>query len=1049
MSHRRIRLLSCGALAALVVLALWAPALQAQSTATFQGTVLDPQGAAVGGAKVTVRNLATGLERTAETDSSGNFSIPALPAGNYKVEIRRDGFRTLSIASYTLAVGTTAAQNFTLNVGEVAQTVEVTSAAPVVEASTITVGQVINQKTVQEIPLNGRHFVDLGLLIPGSVTPPQNGFLTAPLRGQGSFAFNTAGNREDTVNFMINGINLNDQVQNQITFQPSINTVSEFKVDNSTYSAEYGRSSGAIVNIATRSGTNEFHGEAFEFLRNNAMDARNFFNPSPVLQSPFKRNQFGGALGGPIWKDRTFFFFSYEGLRQRQGLTINSGVLGDSTFPAPATSSRPGGDERTFAQTNGDSAVQALLPLIPKPNGIDANGNPVFRGSATAPVDIDQWTGDVSHNIGSDDRLHGYYAFQRDKRQEPVLQGNTIPGFGDTRQSHRQIFTLNETHIFNPTLVNEARFGFNRIHITFTPNAQLNPTDFNINNGITTAIGLPQINIQGVALNFGGPAGFPQGRGDTTVVFSDTLNWVKGRHSLKFGGEVRRFYNNNFNLDTGAFVFSSVNNFINDTATSFAINLANGASRILQPAWGIFAMDSYKVRSNLTLELGLRYDWNSTPSEALDRFVVFNPATSELVQVGSGIDQIYGTNNQNVAPRVGFAWDPFKSGKTSVRGAYAIQVDQPVTNAVTGLTVNPPFGNPLAVTSGTIKFSNAVTIAGPGGLAPATINSDFRNAYVQSWNFNVQRELTSSLGLTVGYFGSKGTHLRIARNLNQRINGGARPFPAVSSSSAIKPGVTLNNITMVDSAGNSSYNALWISANQRLSHGLQFNASYTYSHSIDYNSLSSQGIVVQDSTNVRNDRGSSDFDARHRFVINWLYALPFKGNRWKEGWQLSAITQWQSGNPINLITTNTTFTGVASLRPDLVGDLQVLDDPAHWFSNVVCDPFAGPCSSSAVLAIPRDSSGAFHFGNLGRNVITGPTFSNTDFSMLKNTRITERVTVQFRAEMFDIFNHPNFGQPGRIVSVGSSSLGVINSTRFPTGDFGSARQVQFALKLLF
>ncbi len=303
MARSERRFSPVGVLLGIFLLLIAGTTARGQSTAAFQGTVLDAQGGAVAGAKVTAKNLGTGLERSTETDGTGNFSIPALPSGNYRVEIAKTGFRTILISSYTLEVGTTAAQNFTLEVGQVSQVVEVSSQAPVIESSTMTVGQVIDQKTVQEIPLNGRHFVDLGLLIPGSVTPPQNGFLTAPLRGQGSFAFNTAGNREDTVNFMINGVNLNDMVQNQITFQPSINTVSEFKVDNSTYSAEYGRNSGAIVNIATRSGTDHFHGEAYDYLRNNYFDARNFFNVrtsstgASLPQSVLKRNQFGGDFG--------------------------------------------------------------------------------------------------------------------------------------------------------------------------------------------------------------------------------------------------------------------------------------------------------------------------------------------------------------------------------------------------------------------------------------------------------------------------------------------------------------------------------------------------------------------------------------------------------------------------------------------------------------------------------------------------------------------------------------------------------------------------------
>src|SRR3989454_1237922 len=315
--------------AALLMFFTGATAL-AQSTATLQGTVIDPQGGAVPDAKVTVRNVATGVERNTQTDSAGYFQLPSLPVGAYRIEIRHEGFQTLVVKQIDLDVATIVSQNFELKVGELSQTTEVTGEAAVVETATMSVGQVINSKTVQEIPLNGRHFVDLGLLIPGSVTPPQNGFLTAPLRGQGSFAFNTAGNREDTVNFMINGINLNDMVQNQITFQPSINTVQEFKVDNSTFSAQYGRNSGAIVNIATRSGTNQFSGEAFEFYRNDKFDSRNAFNIPPARKSPFKRNQFGAAFGGPIVRNKVFFFGTYEGLRQRQGIDINSGVLSDA-----------------------------------------------------------------------------------------------------------------------------------------------------------------------------------------------------------------------------------------------------------------------------------------------------------------------------------------------------------------------------------------------------------------------------------------------------------------------------------------------------------------------------------------------------------------------------------------------------------------------------------------------------------------------------------------------------------------------------------------------
>src|SRR5499433_2208690 len=363
---------------------LTAVAAFAQVTASIKGTVTDTSGAAVVGAKVTVSSPAIGVERTTTTGAGGDYEVPALPPGVYLVKIEQSGFQSQQAERVPLEVSKNTVQNFTLKVASATEVVTVEGVAPVVETTTMTVGQTIDKNTVQEIPLNGRHFVDLALLVPGSVTPPQNGFLTAPLRGQGSFAFNTAGNREDAINFMINGINLNDMVQNQVTFQPTINTISEFKVDNSTYSAEYGRNSGAIVNIATRSGTNQFHGEVYDYLRNDVFDARNFFD---VAKPAFRRNQYGGAIGGPIVKDRTFFFFSYEGLTHRQALTLNSGVLTDAQRAAVT-----------------DPSVQKLLPLIPVAN----DGPSTFRGPGVAPVRNNQFTLDLNHRLRSNDTVHGY-----------------------------------------------------------------------------------------------------------------------------------------------------------------------------------------------------------------------------------------------------------------------------------------------------------------------------------------------------------------------------------------------------------------------------------------------------------------------------------------------------------------------------------------------------------------------------------------------------------------------------------------------------------------
>jgi hypothetical protein len=1022
------------AAAASLLLALAAAAL-AQSTASLRGRVTDDQGAVVAGASISLKNLATGEERTTVSDRQGEYLVPALPVGSYKLEVQSTGFQASVMQNLRIEVAQAAVQNVKLSVGGRTEEVAVVGESPAIETVTTSFGTVIDQKTVQEIPLNGRHFVDLGLLIPGSVAPqPATGFLTAPLRGQGSFAFNTAGNREDTVNFMINGINLNDQVQNQITFQPSINTVSEFKVDNSTLSAEYGRSSGAVVNIATRSGTNEYHGELFEFFRDDALDARNYFNPESQPQSKFSRNQFGANLGGPIVKNKTFFFLSYEGLRQRQGLDFNSGVLSDA--------------ERAGVT---DPVVRNLLPLIPQANAVGSRGEARFIGTGTAPVDIDQFTGDLSHQFGSSDRVHAYYAWQRDERGEPNLQGNTIPDFGDTRSSHRQIGTFNYTHIFGATLVNEARIGFNRINITFAPNVAQNPADYGINNGIDEALVLPQITVQGVGLNFGGPAGFPQGRTDTTYVLSDTLSWSKGRHSLRLGGEYRRFHNINFGNNGGTFTYPSLAGFQAGRGTGFTVTLGDLDSDITQQAVGLFVQDNLRLSASFSIELGLRYDRIIAPTEAEDRFVYFDPASSELRQVGvSGRDKIY-DDKDNFQPRIGVIWDPFGDGKTSVRAAYSILSDQPVTNFVANTAGNPPIVTPLTFTgpAGSIRLDNAINVAGPAGLAPNSVDADFRNPKVQSWNVNVQREFFRNMTFTVGYFGSKGEHLRIARNVNQfLIDTNTRPYPRIASTSPILPGSNVGNITEVTSDGRSRYKGLWLSVQQRLRGGLQFNGSYTLSKSEDTNSLNSQNVVVQDSLNFEGDFAPSDYDVKHRYVLSAIWELPFKGNALKEGWQLALVTQGQTGNPINIVT-NLNFTGNANIRPDLVGNLVVTGDPNGWYSNAVCDPrIAGSCTSSSVFALPV---GPNHFGNLARNAVRGPGFYNTDLSIIKRTRIS-RTTLELRVEAFNLFNHPNLGNPGlagRTATVGSTSFGIITSTRLPTGDAGSARQIQLAAKLLF
>ncbi|HUC53991.1 MAG TPA: TonB-dependent receptor [Candidatus Cybelea sp.] len=1053
----------------------------AQSTATLNGTVTDPTGAVVANAKVVATNQATGVETATETDTAGAYLLPSLPIGIYRLQVSAPGFQSSIISNLKLDVASAVTQNIQLKVGEATEKIEITADAALLETASNSMGQVINDKTVQDNPLNGRHFTDLSLLTAGTITPPANGFLSAPLRGQGSFGINTAGQREDTTNWLVNGINLNDPVQNQITFQPPIDTLAEVKIDNASFPAEYGRNSGAIVNMATRSGTNQYHGEAFEFLRNSALDARNFFNPVGVVQNPFKRNDFGADFGGPIRKNKAFFFLAYEGLRQHQSLTVSSTV--------------PSQNDRATVST---PAVESLLALVPSANqvgsgtaGVPATYN-LFAGGALANVALNQGSADVDYDLRDRDRLHGYYVVQKDLRQEPTAGGAInadLPGFGDTRSGFRQLATVSEDHTFSSALANTVRIGFNRIHLTFTPNALLDPAAFNITlpAGSPVGSGLPFINVAGT-LGFGGPTGEPQGRGDTTAVLNDTLSWLKGRHTFAFGGEIRRAYNNNIAENVGSFNFTSFPNFLADKSNAFTDQLGSGNDKILQPSYDVFAQDSFRWKPNFTFNIGLRYAWNSTPSEAAARFTNFDVPSGTLVSS----PQPYQTNNKSFQPRVGFAWDPFKNGKTSVRASYAIMTQDPTTNIVTGLSSNPLFALPLSASSAT----NSITLEHPSAavtgvsLGPSAVNSNFKDMYAQDWTLGVQRQITSTLGLEVAYVGVKGTHLQLTQNVNQPFvtNGfyaTVKPFPTLRLTSAVipaqcqapNPACALNTINQVNSVGNSNYNAVWATINKHFSHGLEFLASYTYSKSLDYNSLSTgESLVLQNAYNPRADYGPSEFDVRNRFVMSGFYELPFKANRLVSGWQFGLTTQDQSGSPLNPTLAIGPGPGISlTVRPDRLSAVSGTGNPKQYFTDpVLCEPFNGapqgatpaipacaatpnaafavPCTFNSTPTAPGGSTylvvpGSCHPGSLGRDAIIGPNFLNTDFSLTKNTKITERFNLQFRTEFFDLFNHPNFGNP--VLTATSGSFGRILNTRFPTGDFGSSRQIQLALKLTF
>jgi hypothetical protein len=974
----------------------------AAQNAAVTGTITDPQQAPVPNVNVTLTNADTGVSVAARTDAEGNYEFPFVLPGNYSLKVEQPGFRTLQQGPFKVDVAQRARVNLQLELGETTSTVNVEAGATGVQTESSSLGTVTDTRKIEEVPLNGRFMLDLALLSPGTMVPSTNNrtFLAVP-SGIGISGINASGTREDSTNYMLDGINLSDMVQNQITFQPNIDMVQEFKVQQNSFSAEYGRNAGIIVNAVSKPGTNGIHGSVYEFLRNQRFDAKNFFDPpGPII--PFNRNIFGYSAGAPIVKDHTFFFTSYEG---RVGHEVASLKTLVPTAAQRSTVTNP--------------TIQQLLTLIPPAN--DPTGT-FFIGSAARNRRQDQWTGRIDQNWGTKNFVFGSFIINHDQRTEPTLQGNNLPGFGDTRPARRYFLSLGYTRVLSSNITNELRAGLNRVKISFLPAYTESPSSFGIASPSSV---FPDITVPG-AMTFGGISGFPQGRGDTTYEYNDTLGWVRGHHSMRMGGEYRRFDNNNFNGGTGGVLsFGSMAAFLAGTPTS-ATETARPATPALRVnAAGLFFQDDYKATAKLTLNLGLRWEYNGVPYEKYNRLSVYDFTQNALVQVGTdGVERPYKRRFTDFGPRLGFAYDPFGQGKTVVRGGFGLYYDQPVTNIVSGLGSNPPFSAAVNNTSN-ISLANPFAAPASSGSAINAIDPFFRDGMVMSYNFNVQHEIWSTV-FEVAYVGSQGRHLRINGDWNEGING-VRPISGFSS------------INVQQSVSNSNYNGLWLTANRRLTRNLTFNTSYTFSKSIDLNSVGSSNPQVQDYRNLRAERALSDFDARHRFVLSGVYLFPFKGqgalmSRVAEGWSLSPIVNLQSGNPFSPIIQVT----------DTRGSLEAFDRPILIPGVPVILPNPSPNQWVNPAAFVRQTTG---FGTAGRNILTGPGFEDIDLSVAKDTKITERVSLQFRSEAFNLFNHPNFAQPQNNLAV--STFGQITATRTVRGDLGSSRQIQFALKLLF
>ena len=1050
-------------------------------TGTIAGSVRDSQGASVASATVTFVDIATNGVTKTETDEKGDYVSPPLRPGTYKVQAEAKGFKTQTRATIALQVQDRLRVDFDMAVGSVSENIVVTAEVPNVQTDTSSLGQVVGTAQIEELPLNGRDYIQLATLSTGVVRTSSgtNGNSGgSSTGGQNSFVAN--GTRGTLNNFLLDGIDNNSNDNGGVVLRTNVDAIQEFKIQTNSYSAEFGRSGGAVVNAIIKSGTNRYHGNLFEFFRNSALDARDYFEPAGEKKASYKQNQFGGTFGGPIVKDKLFFFGDYQGTSIRNPLVWQSKVpllaerTGDFSDPSepiiydPETGLPFPGN--VIPSDRIDPIAQAFMNLYPDENQPGAGNNFVI-----APIEndrINQWDVRMDYTATQKDQFFVRYSQSGRKDVRPApLPGLANGGNSSTGVGHEDTngASVGYTRTFTPRVVNELRVGFNYVHIRRgVPEAgnAFPPPELQVP-GVPND---PRVN--GLTLfepssyrRVGDPSFAPTILASQERQITDVLTWVHGAHTIKLGGEIRW---SQFNISQeaaprGRFGFSGqfTRNPADRNDDTFGNPLADMllglpiSARIStviamynrQHVPAVFAQDDWKVSRRLTLNLGVRYDYFSPIREAHNRQSNFDYATGTLIQAGQNgaSDALVEADKANFSPRIGFAWTPTASADTVVRGAYGVffSGQEIRTAAPLQLAYNLPFFYEPAF------FSDGVTpvITVSGGfpsLDPSlainpsvtSVDSRLHTPYYQSWNLAVQRALPASISLELAYAGSKGTHLQIVTDQNQVVTPGPgdiqsrRPFPEFGP------------FTSIQNRGNSIYHSFQAKGEKHTSHGLYFLSSFTWSKAInDLPEICCASPFPQDSYNLAAERGPADFDQKLRWVLSFDYALPYGGsrshveNRFLDavfgGWQVGGIYTLASGFPFSpFLGSDPSNTGTQSaVRPDQLRDGNLPSDqrtPNRWFD---IDAYTAPSG--------------FAFGNAGRNSLIGPGQNVFDGSLRKTFSLTESQKLEFRAEFFNMFNHPNFAQPDNFFEDGPDVGGAISSVAIPM------RQIQFGLKYSF
>jgi hypothetical protein len=1059
---------------------------------SLSGTVLDVSGAVVPNATVDIENPATGVKRAVITDKVGLYVAPNLLPGEYQVTVSAAGFETQVDSGIVLTVGAQQVLNVKMQVGTITSKVQVNAQESTIELASSGLDALVNSQTVRQLPLNGRSWTDLAILEPGVISSAAQQDNISGGSGLGSRGFGNemsiSGARPQWNNYRLDGVSLNDYSNTSgsvLGGNLGVDATQEFSVLTSNFPAEYGMSAGGVVNAITRSGTNQFHGAVYEFLRNSGLDARNYFDPAQI--PPFRRNQFGGDAGGPIWRDRLFIFGDYEGIRQSESQTVLEQVP-SAAARSGQLCSVPSSSACSPHTITVDPSAQAYLPFWPLPNQgtvAGANGDiGIWNVPQLTDVSENFFTARGDYKASDKDSFDASYMLDRTPYTTPSGLNATIFDF----ITNRQMGTVGETHIFSPNFVNSARVGLFREAMTNGTSATaVNPLSNDTTLGTFPGKTAATVAVSGLT-TFKGGVNAASAIQDfwTTYQESDDVFWTHGAHSVKFGGAVERIQENRVNLgQDGQWKFSSLTTFLENIPTSYSVSTSAQTVKFgfRQTIVAGYLQDDWQLRRNLTLNLGVRWEMITVPTEAHDKLAVLRNLTDATVHLGS--PYYANATKRDFEPRVGFSWDPFRKGKTALRGGFGIFDVLPL----------PYEYNQRAASAGPFSVSPSVGTAPPGSfysgiyalLGTAAASDPYigqpHRSYVMQYNLNIQQQLPGRTTLTVGYVGSGGVHLPFrADDVNMVL-------PTLTPAGYVWPkpvgsGTKLNShfgaIPYMSFEESSNYNGLQTSVNKEMTHGVQIQGSFTWQRAQDEGSSTTSDESFTNSIgalpffDLHRSYGRADFDIKRTLVISGIWDVP----SWKSaprltrlvtnGWEIGTIYQASDGLP---------FTPAFGLGGDPLGEKSTLpvDFPNVLKGSSGCQTLVNPGSvtnyvKTNCFAIPTAPDQTFYntycdphygtypqcynlMGNGGRNILTGPGLSDVTFGLYKNTTIEKRITTQFRAEFFNILNRANFNFPftgtgNNIDTNVFNANGAVNPTAgLISSTATTSRQIQFGLKI--